>query len=438
MKNSVLKKITAWLCAGLMGASLLLSGCGSSDESASAATASSDTETVSVSEEKEEVETSSSSSVESTADSSSSAEETADGAEEEESLADAPEISGLTCESIMNLEYAEVFDVYYYNDGYKLIDVEGDRQFLIVPENGEVPEELDEAVVVLQQPLDTIYLAATSAMALFNAMDGLDHIRMSSQQASGWYIDEAVAAMEEGSILYAGKYSKPDYEMLIAEDCDLAIESTMILHSPSVQEMIEDLGIPVFIDRSSYESHPLGRTEWIKCYAAMCNLEENAEEFFNEELKIIEKLNDYEQTGKTVAYFHINTEGQAVVRASTDYIPKMIELAGGTYAFENLQQSEDSRSATMTISMEEFYATVKDVDYLIYNASIDGPLSGVDALIAKDALFKDFKAVQEGNVWTTSKSLYQATDTVGEFILDLHEMITSGDESQMKFLQKVN
>ena len=26
------------------------------------------------------------------------------------------------------------------------------------------------------------------------------------------------------------------------------------------QEMIEDLDIPVFIDRSSYESHPLGRT----------------------------------------------------------------------------------------------------------------------------------------------------------------------------------
>ncbi len=32
------------------------------------------------------------------------------------------------------------------------------------------------------------------------------------------------------------------------EDCDLAIESTMILHTPKVQEMIEDLDIPVFID----------------------------------------------------------------------------------------------------------------------------------------------------------------------------------------------
>ena len=39
----------------------------------------------------------------------------------------------------------------------------------------------------------------------------------------------------------------------------MAIESTMILHTPKVQEMIEDLDIPVFIDRSSYETHPLGK-----------------------------------------------------------------------------------------------------------------------------------------------------------------------------------
>ena len=60
----------------------------------------------------------------------------------------------------------------------------------------------------------------------------------------------------------------------------LAVESTMILHSPKVQEMIEDLDIPVFVDYSSYESHPLGRTEWIKVYGAMLNKEKEAEAIF--------------------------------------------------------------------------------------------------------------------------------------------------------------
>lgn len=95
--------------------------------------------------------------------------------------------------------------------------------------------------------------------------------QLTGTQASGWYIENAVKAMDDGKIKFAGKYSEPDYEMLVDEDCDLAIESTMILHTPKVQEMIESLDIPVMIDRSSYESHPLGRTEWIKLYAAMLN-----------------------------------------------------------------------------------------------------------------------------------------------------------------------
>lgn len=46
----------------------------------------------------------------------------------------APEIAGLTYESAMDLSFAECFDVYYYNDGYKLLDIHDDARYLIVPE----------------------------------------------------------------------------------------------------------------------------------------------------------------------------------------------------------------------------------------------------------------------------------------------------------------
>ena len=55
----------------------------------------------------------------------------------------------------------------------------------------------------------------------------------------------------------------------------------------------------------------------------------------------------------------------------------------------------------------------------------------------KDALFSDFKAVKEGNVWCTGKYLYQATDIVGELITDMNLMLTGGDESKMTFLYHV-
>jgi len=347
-----------------------------------------------------------------------------------------PQISGLTYVSKMELSYAEAFDVYYYEDDYALIDVHDDAAYLVVPEGKPVPEGLDADIRVLMQPLDTVYLAATSAMALFDALDSLDVIRMTGTAASGWYIDNAVKALEAGDMIFAGKYSEPDYEMLVDEGCDLAIESTMILHVPKVQEMIEMLGIPVFIDRSSYETHPLGRTEWIKAYSVLVDKEEEAAAFFEKQAAVINELKDFPNTEKTVAFFYVNTDGSVVVRKSDDYIPVMIEIAGGRYAFGDLKDEESSRSS-IPMTMEEFYATAVDADYLIYNATIDSPIGSVEELTAKSELFKDFKAVKEGNVWTTGKYLYQATDVVSNLITDVHLMLTGGDESRMTFLSKI-
>lgn len=348
----------------------------------------------------------------------------------------APEISGLTFQEETELLYAQCFHLYRYEGGYTLIRIVDGGDFLVVPEGAAVPDGLDDSITVLQQPISHIYLAATSAMALFSAMDAVDAIRMTGVQASGWFIDAAVEGLNNGSILFAGKYSEPDYEMLINEECDLAIESTMIYHTPKVKEMIEDLGIPVLVDRSSYESYPLGRTEWIKLYAALVGKEAEAAAFFDQQADIIRQLENFENTGKTVAFFYVNSDGSIVIRKPTDYIPKMIALAGGKYAFENL--ITDQTATSISITMENFYATAVDADVLIYNASIDAPISSIDELLAKDALFADFKAVKEGNVWCTGKSFYQATDIVGEMIRDIHHVLTDGDESAMTFLTKVS
>ena len=187
-----------------------------------------------------------------------------------------PELDGLTFEKQMDFKYVECVDIYYYEGGYKFFDVYDSGQYLLIPEGGEIPANLDPGVTIIQAPLSSVYMAATAVMALVNAVDGLDQIRFSSLEADGWYVEDAAAAMQSGDIVFVGKYSKPDYELLLSEGCDLAIESTMILHTPKVQEMLEDLGIPVFIDRSSYETHPLGRSEWAKVYGAMFGLEEQA------------------------------------------------------------------------------------------------------------------------------------------------------------------
>lgn len=344
------------------------------------------------------------------------------------------EIPGLTWESSMELEFATQFAVDYYEGGYALIEVIGDCRYLVVPEGREVPEDLDGSIKVLQQPLDTIYLQATSAMALFDRIDGLGSIRLVGTRKDGWYVKGAVAAMEEGKMLFSGSYSQPDYELMVEEGCDLAVESTMILHAPKVQEMIEQLGIPVFIEHASYEKHPLGRTEWVKVYGVMLDKEKEAEDFFKTQTDAIRQFRDLENTGKTVAFFYLASNGSVNVRATTDYVPKMIEIAGGNYIFTDISDPDTKRSS-ISLTMEEFYNTAVGADYLIYNATIDDPIYTIDELIAKDSLFADFKAVKSGDVWCTGKYLFQATDITGELIVDFNHMLMGLED--MHFLYKL-
>ena len=339
----------------------------------------------------------------------------------------------LQVEDSMALQYATQFSVDHMTGGYSLLTIEDSGRFLVVPEDTPVPDGLDGDVTVLQQPLDHIYLVATSAMDLFRALDGLDHIRLSGTDASGWHIEEARRAMEAGDILYAGKYSAPDYERIYAQQCDLAIQSTMIYHTPEVKEQLERLGIPVLVERSSYESHPLGRMEWLKLYGVLLGREERAEELFQGQMDRLEEVLQQESTGQTVAFFSINTNGSVNVRKSGDYVAKMIELAGGTYVFSNLTDNGNSLS-TMNMQMETFYAGAKNADVLIYNSTIDGGVRTLEELLAKSGLLADFKAVQEGRVWCTEQNLFQSSTGLGDLIVDLHRVLTEPNAQELTYL----
>ena len=341
---------------------------------------------------------------------------------------EAPVVGNLTYESTVPLEYADQFAIYKYEGGYSLIDMVNSDRILVVPEGKEIPDGLDQDIVVVQQPLDHIYMAATSAMALFDAIDGLDSITFVGSKH--WYIDSAVKAMEDGRFTYAGKYNTPDYEMLIHQGCQLAIESTMILHNPEVKEKMVELGIKTVVERSSYEEHPLGRTEWVKVYGALLGKEAEADAAFRAEVEKIQALEGLESTGKTVAFFYVSSGGNAVTYKTNGYVPTMIRIAGGEYIFTDLGLDDDSKLSTVNMNMEEFYNTARDADVVIYNCSIAEQLHDLEEFLALSPVLEDFKAVKENNVWCTTESMFQQTDKMGTIIQEMHAIFAGEAEGE--------
>lgn len=353
----------------------------------------------------------------------------------------------LTYDHSMELSYAENFAVDYYEGGYKLLTtrLNGDR-ILIVPKHQQALEDAEALVspsaegepgklIVLQEPVKNLYLVASSVMDMFAQLDSMDAISMCGLKEEDWYIPAAKQAMKDGTLLYAGKYSQPDYELLLSQNCSMAIENSMIYHTPEVMEKLGEFGIPTLVEYSSYEEHPLGRVEWVRFFGALLNQEEKADQLFEKQEEALKRVEAEESTGKTVAFFYITSNGLVQVRQSTDYIPKMIELAGGKYVFENLGDP-DSRRSTVNLQLEDFYDGAQDADFLVYNTTIDRQVQTLEDLLKKCSLLKDFKAVKNHQVWCTTEDMYQQSMSAGNLIEDFHRMLT-GDDKETRYLYRL-
>ena len=342
----------------------------------------------------------------------------------------------LVFDRTMPLRYAQQFTVEYAAESYKRITINNDRVYLLVAEGAAVPDGTPSGVTVLHQPLDQIYLVAAAAMDYFDKLNAIDCITLSGKKQSDWYIQRAKDAMDSGALVYAGKYSEPDYELILSQGCDLAVENTMIYHSPAVLEQLERLGIPVLVETSSYEPQPLGRMEWIKLYGALLDKEDEAEALFDAKMDSLSGVLEQEPAGKTVAFFYITSNGAVNVRKSTDYVAKSITMAGGEYiSFDD--SAEDNAQSTVNIQMESFYHGAVDADVLIYNSIVDGELHSIDELVALDPLLADFKAVKNGNVWCLTKNFYQESLELSDLILDVHGALNDSPDGEFRFLTRL-
>lgn len=336
-------------------------------------------------------------------------------------------LEGLTYIGSLDLGYAKEYSVDYYKDdegnSYNYITIgsgEFEQHFLQCCEDGSTTYSTIE--------VDKTYLVSTSAMDLIASIGALDNIRLSGTKREDWSVVSAQDAMDKGNLIYAGKYSAPDYELLLSEECNFAIENTMIYHTPEVYDKLQSLGITVMVERSSYEDTPLGRLEWIKLYGVLFDRLDEAQALFDEQRSRIEAISEIESTGKSVAVFSINSNGTVTIRKPGDYVSSMIELAGGTYVPRLELDKDENDLSTMNITIEDFYAGAVEADLLIYNGAIEGDVDSLEELTVKMPFLSDFKAYKNGSVYCLTEDYFQQSTHVADFIEDVHNILSENND----------
>ena len=326
------------------------------------------------------------------------------------------------------LSHATQFSLDAYESGYRLATLASGERLLIVPEGATAPERLPEDIAVIRRPLENVYLASTGMICLVDAIGALDAIGVSSVRAEDSPVPAFAERLESGEISYGGIYRAPDYELITATGCPLAIENTNIDHVPEVRAKLEELGVTVLMEQSSREGDMLGRLEWIRLMGAVFGRGDEAAAVFDDVAAGVEAASQGGPTGKTVAFFYINEDGAAVTRRAGDYFCQMIEAAGGEYVSFAEEGATDSSPTTVTVEMERFYEGARDADVIIYNGTIDDGVTSLEALSEKNRLIADFKAVREGNVWTCDANLYQQMTSMADIIEDFRAAFSGTGE----------
>ncbi|MCR5774713.1 MAG: ABC transporter substrate-binding protein [Lachnospiraceae bacterium] len=355
----------------------------------------------------------------------------------------APSYSSMKRKEKIPVEYATGFTIDSFENNIYRINAGNDR-YLLVPRFTELPSGIPENVTVIRTPVNRTYVASTSSMDFFKQLETLDKVGFASPEADKWTDSEVSGRIESGEIEYVGKYDAPEFETLLTGKADLAVENSMIYHSPDTKEKLEELSIPVFVDMTSYESDPRGRVEWIKVYGLLTGEYGKAVRFFDAACKQIDEVisgtedNKPAADGKpSIAYFYISPKGHVGVRKPEDYITKMIEFAGGTYIPSNIKvPNADGMSSSVDMSMEDFYLKAKDADILIYNGTLYGVPESLDELTRETALLTEFKAVKEGRVYVAKDEMFQATCAAADVVSDLCRIV-SGEKPESAYFEEL-
>lgn len=339
--------------------------------------------------------------------------------------------------------FAELFSIEHLKDenekAYSKIEVfdkekKLDTSWLLLPEGVDKVSGAPAGVNIMTfRDRQNIMVSSASTMALINAMDALSKVPMTTADTT-WRIQEIKDAIDKGTVKEVGKYSKPDYEQIISIGAEkhvtFAVFSTMLDSVPDVYDQLtKTCNLRIMRDQSSYESHPLGRTEWIKIYGEIFDMRDKSDAVFNGQVEILNettsKINVPEAERKTVLIFYTtSTKDTFYVRNAADYVTELVNLGGG----KQVAEIGPGKSGNTKRTQEWFIQECSQADYVLYNWTSgasgvkDESLQGlIDARLGD--WFKDFKAYKEGNVWRTSNDFYQKMDKMGEMVADIYKML---------------
>lgn len=301
----------------------------------------------------------------------------------------------------VNVEYAKGFTVEYHNN-YKVVTVrepesEQAYTYLLVQKGTPVPEIGIDAMLI-EVPVESVIALSTTQLPALDVVGEVGKLKAvgSFANVNTLSVREMI---EEGSIEEVGSGSNTNTELIVSIRPDLILTTTTSL--PEYDKHINDLvdaGLDPAIDIEYKECTPLGRAEWVKYISLFFNKEKEANDYFSNVSASYEELRSKVAAVETrpTVMGGDSWQGMWYVPGGNSFIAEYIKDAGAAYFY-----SEDGHTASVPLDYEAVFNIGKDTDYWITSGTWDD----LDVLKKEDPIYSEFKAVENGNVYTSYSRL---------------------------------
>ncbi|MGO9566142.1 MAG: ABC transporter substrate-binding protein [Desulfomonilaceae bacterium] len=306
-----------------------------------------------------------------------------------------------------NIRYAKGFTLEYH-DTYKLLhvlspwrDARVTFTYILVPRGGKVPCAPPGAMVI-ETPVRRMAAATTGCIPFLpmlhmeKTLVGFSGCKLLSTPEIAEMIQRKQIA--EIGVGNGGMVRTLNMEQLYAIHPDVVMVYGTGLPEYDHHPKLIEAGFKTVIFASYMEASPLGRTEWIKFFAAFFNKEAEAERLFDEIASRYEaqaaKIRN--SAYRPTVFCGSPYRGMMYVPGGRSYVAGLMADAGADYLW-----SDDTTSGSTPLSVESVVDRAREADFWLD----PGASRSMSELAEMDERFSVFKAFRAGRVYNNDAKI---------------------------------
>ncbi len=293
------------------------------------------------------------------------------------------------------------------------------RNLALIPRHAEMPKGYPPEMVV-RVPVQRVAVHFERDVSALRALGVIDQTLVGvTKPKEEWYVDDVVKGFDKGKIVYLGRPTAINYELLKKQQPEL-----MLTMNPAVISMLSSLEIPCIMTKTSVAMCLNTRISYVMFLAPFFGKEKEAEAFVervNSSLMEIREITRGHWEDVKVMWGDMY-EKRVLVEPGNASVGELVELVQSDYLFEDIYGS-----ACIEISLERFLYSGREANiYFTYQTPESGATSKA-ALKKRHPMLAGITPLgPEGRVYAPLPLYYQAGDKLDDILTEIAAIIHPG------------